>query len=68
MFALGFPLNCTFYFSFNSALWLLARVSFEQVEDLKTALKEVLDQRGVLGQLKARIRAEVFNALDEQVM
>jgi hypothetical protein len=32
-----------------------------------TALREVLDQRGVLNQLKARIRAEVFNALDEQV-
>jgi lisH domain-containing protein FOPNL len=37
------------------------------VEDLKLALKDVLEQRGVMGQLKARIRAEVFNALDEQV-
>ena len=31
------------------------------------ALREVLEQRGVLDQLKARIRAEVFGALDEQV-
>ncbi|MBN3320944.1 FOPNL protein, partial [Atractosteus spatula] len=29
-------------------------------------LKETLESRGVLGQLKARIRAEVFNALDDQ--
>ncbi|XP_031655752.1 lisH domain-containing protein FOPNL isoform X3 [Oncorhynchus kisutch] len=30
------------------------------------ALRESLESRGVLGQLKARIRAEVFNALDDQ--
>ncbi len=30
-------------------------------------LKESLERRGVLGQLKARIRAEVFNALDDEV-
>lgn len=30
------------------------------------ALRETLEARGVLGQLKARIRAEVFNALDDQ--
>ncbi|XP_067912315.1 lisH domain-containing protein FOPNL isoform X1 [Heterodontus francisci] len=29
-------------------------------------LKETLEKRGVLGQLKARIRAEVFSALDDQ--
>ncbi|XP_015215631.2 centrosomal protein 20 isoform X1 [Lepisosteus oculatus] len=34
--------------------------------ELKLALKETLESRGVLGQLKARIRAEVFNALDDQ--
>jgi lisH domain-containing protein FOPNL len=31
-----------------------------------TVLKETLENRGVLGQIKARIRAEVFNALDDQ--
>ncbi|XP_028669920.1 lisH domain-containing protein FOPNL isoform X2 [Erpetoichthys calabaricus] len=36
------------------------------IAELKAALKETLDSRGVLGQLKARIRAEVFNALDDQ--
>ncbi|XP_018595126.1 centrosomal protein 20 [Scleropages formosus] len=35
------------------------------VGELKTALKETLESRGVLGQLKARIRAEVFHALDD---
>lgn len=35
------------------------------VEDLKTVLKETLESRGVLGQIRARVRAEVFNALDE---
>ncbi|XP_036404737.1 lisH domain-containing protein FOPNL [Megalops cyprinoides] len=36
------------------------------VTELKSALKETLEARGVLGQLKARIRAEVFKALDDQ--
>lgn len=36
------------------------------LEDLKNALKESLESRGVLGDLKARIRAEIFNALDDQ--
>lgn len=31
-----------------------------------TVIKDTLDNRGVLGQIKARIRAEVFNALDDQ--
>ncbi|NXQ94888.1 FOPNL protein, partial [Sagittarius serpentarius] len=29
-------------------------------------LKDTLEKRGALGQIKARIRAEVFNALDDQ--
>ena len=29
-------------------------------------MKETLENRGVLGQIKARLRAEVFNALDDQ--
>ncbi|XP_067114990.1 lisH domain-containing protein FOPNL [Osmerus mordax] len=36
------------------------------ITELKCALRETLESRGVLGQLKARIRAEVFNALDDQ--
>lgn len=31
-----------------------------------TALKEALEKRGVLGQIRANIRAEVFHALDDQ--
>ena len=30
-----------------------------------SVVRETLESRGVLGQLKARIRAEVFNALDD---
>ncbi|OMJ70259.1 hypothetical protein SteCoe_31808 [Stentor coeruleus] len=36
------------------------------MEDLKTALKETLFKRGVLGDIKAKIRAEIFAALDDQ--
>ncbi|KAH9489720.1 hypothetical protein Btru_037633 [Bulinus truncatus] len=34
--------------------------------DLKDVLKETLEDRGVLGEIKARIRAEVFSALNDQ--
>ena len=30
-----------------------------------SVIKETLENRGVLGQIKARIRAEVFNSLDD---
>jgi len=36
------------------------------IDDLKSVLKETLDNRGVLNQMRARIRAEVFSALDDQ--
>ncbi|KAF4015616.1 hypothetical protein G4228_007002 [Cervus hanglu yarkandensis] len=36
------------------------------VAELKAVLKDTLEKRGVLGHLKARIRAEVFNALDDE--
>nr|XP_027325129.1 centrosomal protein 20 isoform X3 [Anas platyrhynchos] len=36
------------------------------VVELKQALKEALEKRGVLGQIRANIRAEVFHALDDQ--
>ena len=37
------------------------------LEELKDALKDALDSKGVLNQIKARVRAEIFSALDEQV-
>ncbi|XP_040491218.1 centrosomal protein 20 isoform X5 [Ursus americanus] len=36
------------------------------VAELKAVLKDTLEKRGVLGLLKARIRAEVFSALDDE--
>ncbi|XP_075574981.1 centrosomal protein 20 isoform X4 [Pelecanus crispus] len=36
------------------------------VAELKAVLKDTLEKRGALGQIKARIRAEVFNALDDR--
>ncbi|XP_039347739.1 centrosomal protein 20 isoform X2 [Mauremys reevesii] len=36
------------------------------IAELKAVLKDTLERRGALGQIKARIRAEVFNALDDQ--
>ncbi|KAM9856460.1 centrosomal protein 20 [Aulostomus maculatus] len=36
------------------------------ITELKCAVRETLESRGVLSQLKARIRAEVFSALDDQ--
>lgn len=36
------------------------------MEDLKLALKETLFKRGVLGEIKAKIRSEIFAALDDQ--
>uniref|UniRef100_A0A2K6F2A6 Centrosomal protein 20 n=1 Tax=Propithecus coquereli TaxID=379532 RepID=A0A2K6F2A6_PROCO len=35
------------------------------VTELKAVLKDTLEKKGVLGHLRARIRAEVFNALDD---
>jgi lisH domain-containing protein FOPNL len=34
------------------------------LDDLKTVLKETLEQKGVLNEIKAKIRAEIFTALD----
>ena len=36
-------------------------------DELKIALQEVLEHRGVLDALKARVRAEIFSSLDSQV-
>ena len=37
------------------------------LEELKNALKDTLAARGSLGQIQARVRAEIFNALEETV-
>ncbi|KAG7277294.1 hypothetical protein CRUP_036963, partial [Coryphaenoides rupestris] len=36
------------------------------ITELKCAVRDTLESRGVLTQLRARIRAEVFSALDER--
>eukprot|EP00929_Paragymnodinium_shiwhaense_P016665 TRINITY_DN125213_c0_g1_i1.p1 TRINITY_DN125213_c0_g1~~TRINITY_DN125213_c0_g1_i1.p1 ORF type:complete len:214 (+),score=64.96 TRINITY_DN125213_c0_g1_i1:83-724(+) len=36
------------------------------LDELKQALVETLDGRGVLGQVKAKVRAEIFAALDDE--
>ncbi|XP_033121494.1 lisH domain-containing protein FOPNL-like isoform X2 [Anneissia japonica] len=35
------------------------------IQDLKSVLKETLENRGTLDQIKARVRAEVFHALND---
>ena len=35
------------------------------VADLKDALREALERRGVLDQLRANVRAEVFSAMED---
>ena len=37
------------------------------LEDLKNVLKETLESKGVLNDIRAKIRAEVFTALDSEV-
>ena len=34
------------------------------LDDLKNVLRETLEQKGVLNEVKAKIRAEIFTALD----
>lgn len=36
------------------------------LEDLKNVLRETLEQKGVLNEVKAKIRAEIFTALDSE--
>ena len=35
------------------------------INELKEVLKETLEERGVLSSIKAKIRAEIFNSLNE---
>jgi len=48
----------------NCFLILLIKI-MTTINEMKDALKETLESRGVLSQLRARIRAEIFNALNE---
>ena len=34
------------------------------LDDLKNVLRETLESKGVLGEIRAKIRAEIFTALD----
>ena len=36
------------------------------LDDLKSVLRETLEQKGVLNEVKAKIRAEIFTALDAE--
>ena len=38
------------------------------LQELKDALRDTLAARGSLGQIQARVRAEIFHALEESVM
>ncbi|XP_049555572.1 centrosomal protein 20 isoform X3 [Orcinus orca] len=51
--------------------WEACRLNFVGLQPVKRmgrneVLKDTLEKRGVLGHLKARIRAEVFSALDDE--
>ena len=35
------------------------------VNELKEALKETLEEKGVLSQVRAKIRAEIFNCIND---
>uniref|UniRef100_A0A7S0HX00 LisH domain-containing protein n=1 Tax=Phaeocystis antarctica TaxID=33657 RepID=A0A7S0HX00_9EUKA len=36
------------------------------VDELKTALRETLDRRGILGTMRAHLQSEIFSAIDSQ--
>lgn len=36
------------------------------IDDMKTVLKEALEERGVLSELRAKLRAEIFNSLNDK--
>lgn len=59
------PTNCVILIKFFSLIcWLNVNV---RLSNFVSVLKETLENRGVLGQIRARVRAEVFGALDDQV-
>lgn len=46
-------------------LCLYAAQQMASIDELKGALKEALEHRGVLDELRAAVRSEVFRTLDE---
>lgn len=36
------------------------------LDDMKTVLKDALEERGVLSELRAKLRAEIFNSLNDK--
>ncbi len=36
------------------------------IDDMKTVLKDTLEERGILSELRARLRAEIFNSLNDK--
>ncbi|KAK3091288.1 hypothetical protein FSP39_018675 [Pinctada imbricata] len=50
----------------NTLLSLLGQMHPCHTQTCVSVIKETLENRGSLGQIKARIRAEVFSALDDQ--
>lgn len=38
----------------------------DSVNELKDVLKETLEERGVLNEIRAKVRAEIFNSLNDQ--
>ena len=43
------------------------RTAHMSVDELKTALRETLDRRGILGTMRAHLQSEIFSAIDSQV-
>ena len=36
------------------------------IDDMKSVLKETLEERGILSELRAKLRAEIFNSLNDK--
>ena len=54
----------------NYFLWKIIIYKFKfkimaSITELKNVLKETLEERGVMSQIRARIRAEIFNSLND---
>jgi len=45
----------------------IVHITMSSLEELKDALRDTLAARGSLGQIQARVRAEIFSALEETV-
>jgi lisH domain-containing protein FOPNL len=43
----------------------LAKFKMATLEELKNALRETLESRGIMNEMKAKMRSEIFQALDD---